>query len=244
MQQGPGPLGGSYRQVTIGLPTVTPAVRAILIASTAVWLIQWFCLRAFDFDLSIFLGLAPALVARGFLWQPVTYMFLHSPLVLSHILFNMLMLWMIGGDLERLWGSRGFLRYYLISGVGAGVFSLGLGWASGAPNTITVGASGAIFGLIVAFGMLFGERTILFMMLFPMRARTFAWIMFAIAFFSTWNPQSGGVAHVAHLGGAVTGFLYLKRAWRPLPLVSELRWRLRRRRFRVLGRRHDDYPFH
>ena len=108
----------------------------------------------------------------------------------------------------------------------------------------TIGASGAIFGLVVAFGMLFGDRTILFMMMFPMKARTFAMIMFAIAFFSTWDAQGSGVSHVSHLGGAVTGFLFLKRAWKLTPFLSDLRWKIRRRRFRVLNRRDDDYPFH
>ena len=214
-----------------------------MITCGGVWLTQWALLMMFGLDLSVILGLRPAMVIRGFLWQPLTYMFLHSPLAISHILFNMLLLWMMGGELERVWGSRGFLRYYLVTGFGAGMFSLVMGLAAGTANTITIGASGAIFGLIIAYGVLFGERTILFMMMIPMKARTFAWIMFAVAFFSTWNPSSGGVAHIAHLGGAVTGFLYLKRAWRVGPFLSELRWKVRRRRFRVLDR-DDDQTFH
>ena len=244
MHQGQGPAGSGFRRVTIGLPTVTPYVRALMIVCAVVWLFQWAFLALFRFDLSVFLGLSPALVVRGFLWQPFTYMFLHSPLAISHILFNMLMLWMIGGELERVWGSRAFLRYYVACGVGAGLFALVMGWFAGTVNTITIGASGAIFGLIIAYGMIFGERTILFMLMFPMKARTFAWIMFAVAFFSTWNPGAGGVSHIAHLGGAVTGFFYLRRIWRLGPFLADLRWKLRRRRFRVLRRRDDDYPFH
>ena len=112
------------------------------------------------------------------------------------------------------------------------------------PNVPTIGASGAIFGLIAAYGIIFGERRILFMLIFPMKARTFAIILGAMALFNTVNQPGSGVSDVAHLGGAVTGFLYLKRVWRPGRLLSELRWKLRRRRFKVMDRRDDDYPFH
>jgi membrane associated rhomboid family serine protease len=109
-----------------------------------------------------------------------------------------------------------------------------LGLVLGSPDSITIGASGAIYGLMIAFGTVFANRTILFMMIFPMRAKTFAWILFAIAFFSTFNARGDSVSHVAHLGGAATGWLYLKRAWRIGAFYRELRWRIRRRRFKVM----------
>jgi membrane associated rhomboid family serine protease len=87
---------------------------------------------------------------------------------------------------------------------------------------------------MIAYGIVFANRPILFMMIFPMYARTFAWILFAFAFFSTWSASSSGVSHVAHLGGAITGYLYLKRAWRVGDFYRELRWKLRRRRFKVM----------
>ena len=217
----------------IGVPRLTPYVKWIVIACVAVWLLQR-TVGMLGFDrLTAWFGLVPALVVKGFIWQPATYMFLHSPDSMFHLLFNMLVLWLFGSDLESHWGSRGFLRYYLICGVGAAVFITVLGLFAN-PNIPTVGASGAIYGVIMAYGMIFAQRTILFMMIFPMKARTFSIILFAIAFISTFDSRGGGVSHVAHLGGAVTGYLYLKRAWRFGDFYREMRWKLKRRRFKVM----------
>ena len=109
-----------------------------------------------------------------------------------------------------------------------------------AANTPTIGASGAIFGLFMAYGMIFADRTILFMLIFPMKARTMAIIMFALTFFYLISQPGSGVSHIAHLGGAVTGFLYLKRAWRIGDLYRDIRWRLLRRRFKVMRPPDDD----
>ncbi len=224
---------GPYRPTGgLAVPRVTPCVKAIAIACVAVWIAQWLAWLG-KLPLEGYLGLVPRAVLGGALWQPFTYMFLHSPGDVLHLLFNMLMLWMFGSELEGSWGSRGFLTFYLVCGLGAGLFITGLGAAS-APYAATVGASGAIYGLMMAYGIVFANRTILFMMLFPMRARTMAWIMFLIAFFSTVHAAPSGVSHVAHLGGAITGYLYLKRAWRLGDFYRELRWKLRRRRFTVL----------
>ena len=106
------------------------------------------------------------------------------------------------------------------------------------------GASGAIYGLFIGFGVVFAERTILFMLIFPMKARTMALIMFGIAFFFSWTQPQGGVSHIAHLGGAVVGFLYLKRAWRIGPLWRELKWKYLRRRFKVMKPPDDDKWIH
>jgi membrane associated rhomboid family serine protease len=196
---------------------------------------------------SVVFGLVPVYVIRGtaelpfpWLWQPFTYMWLHSPFDPFHILLNMLFVWMMGGDLERHWGGQGFLRYYLVTGVGAGVF-ITLGGALTGQVIPTLGASGAVYGLFIAFGMIFSQRIILFMMIFPMRARTFAWVMFGVSFFFTFTHSAGPVSHVAHLGGAVVGFLYLKRAWRVRPWIDELRWKLKRRKFKVMPPKDDDW---
>jgi len=229
--------------VTIGIPGVTPVVRALIVACGAVWLVQiLFNIPDVGIRLERLLGVVPNDVARGWVWQVATYMFLHEPTQMLHILFNMLLLWMFGSDLERHWGGRAFLRYYLVCGVGGGVFATLLGLYRGGPNAdaATIGASGAIFGVIVAFGTVFADRTVLFMMLFPMRARTMAMILFAMTFFYTLAPDSGNVSHIGHLGGAVVGFLYLQRAWRIGNLFRELRWRIRRRRFRVMPPRDRD----
>jgi membrane associated rhomboid family serine protease len=226
--------GGWGGGESLGLPAVTPVNKALMIACGVVFgvqlltgpILQWV-------DLSRYLGLVPVDVVRGAVWQPVTYMFLHSPVMYSHILFNLLMMWMIGGDLERHWGGRKYLVYWLVCGIGAGL-CVTLAGAFRGVATPTIGASGAIYGLLLAYGTIFAERRFLFMLLFPIKARTMAWILFAIAFISNMTPQSDGVSHVAHLGGMVAGWLYLKRAWRVTDLWRELVWRVRRRRFKVM----------
>ncbi|MCP3978698.1 MAG: rhomboid family intramembrane serine protease [bacterium] len=229
-RQGPQRPGG----VNIGVPGMTPVVRGLIIACVSVWVVQLVALKM-GIELSRIFGVVPYGVLHGRIWQPVTYMFLHTTQGLFHLLFNMLMLWMFGSDLERYWGGRGFLRFYLVAGVGAGLFAVALGLISeGMSRVATIGASGAVYGLIIAFGMIYAERTILFMMIFPMKARTMAMILFGVSFLYTFTEPGSGVAHVAHLGGAVVGFLYLKRAWRVGDFYRELRWRIKRRRFRVM----------
>jgi len=119
-----GPHRPSGTGVRFGVPGLTPYVKILIIACAAVWVVQavLFFLVPGRIDLSRFFGVVPALVVqRFFLWQPATSMFLHHPADIFHLLFNMLMLWMFGGELERHWGGRAFLRYYLVSGIGAGV---------------------------------------------------------------------------------------------------------------------------
>ena len=108
-----------------------------------------------------FLSLIPDWVVRGALWQPFTYLFLHSPSGFGHILVNMLMLWMFGSDLERDWGKRRFFHFYFVCGVGAGLLDVTARFAIG-ENTAgaTIGASGAIYGVLLAFGLLYPNRTI------------------------------------------------------------------------------------
>jgi membrane associated rhomboid family serine protease len=194
-------------------------------------------------DLSLYFGLVPVDVLRGFVWQLATYIFLHSPVTYSHILFNLLMMWMIGGDLERHWGGRKYLTYWFVCGIGAGV-CVTLAGAFRGVTTPTIGASGAIYGLLLAYGTIFAERRLLFMLLFPIKARTMAWILFGIAFLSNLTPQTDGVSHVAHLGGMLVGWLYLKRAWRLVDLWRELVWRVRRRRFKVMPPNDTDRFIH
>jgi len=247
-RQGPFRPGGGG--LGFGVPPVTPYLKALMIACGAVWLLQvllafvGFQIAGLTFE-RIF-GVVPLLVIRGMIWQPFTYMFLHDPLGPMHLLFNLLFLWMFGGELERVWGSREFLRYYVVCGVGGGVFITLMGLISGwtgsgeALYAPTIGASGALFGLMTAYGMIFGERMVLFMLIFPMKARTMAMILFAVAFFYTFTGSGGNISHVGHLGGAITGFLYLKRVWRVGDLYRELRWKIRRRRFKVMQHESKD----
>jgi membrane associated rhomboid family serine protease len=184
------------------------------------------------------LGLIPAAVVEDLtIWQPLTYMFMHGGL--GHLLFNMLALWMFGTELERTWGTRFFLRYYLVTGIGAAVVTIlwtlsPLPYADNLYRSVVVGASGAIYGLLLAYGMYFPSRTIYLYLLFPIQARYFVILVGAIAFISSIGASGGGVAHVAHLGGLLVGYLYLKGRRGPLDEIKYrwLRWRLSRSRSR------------
>lgn len=212
MYQGGGP--------QIMVPTFTRVVKALVIANIAIWVALVLILQGMFLDgngVFMTLGLVPGSVLHDFfLWQPVTYMFLHSSNVF-HILFNMLILWMFGSELEGRWGDRFFLTYYMVCGVGAAVlYMIGMtiySYVSGdlfALATPVVGASGAVFGLILAYGIVFGERVIYFMMIFPMKAKYFALILGVVEFLTLMNSGvSGQVANLAHLGGLVSGFLFL-----------------------------------
>jgi membrane associated rhomboid family serine protease len=215
-----------------------------MIACGVVWAIQFVLWVVADrFDLSPWLGLVPVRVAHGWLWQLVTYLFLHAPTSILHVVFNLLAMWMFGGDIERHWGGRKYLTYWLVCGIGAGLCVTAFGAPRGVV-TPTVGASGAIYGLILAYGSIFAERRVLWSFLFPIKARTFAWIFFVIAFVSSLSQPGDGVSHLAHLGGMVVGWLYLKRAWRVDRLWNEILWRIRRRRFKVMPPKDTDRWVH
>jgi len=219
---------------SFGPGPITPAVRALIVLNVVGYLVPLVVPA-----LTIWLGLVPALVVeRWWVWQPVTYMFLHGGLF--HLLFNMLALWMFGVDLERRWGTRFFARFYAVAGVGAALTTLVMSWlpfgfAETLYASVTVGASGAIYGLLVAFAMTYPHRPIYLYMLFPIPARVFVLIIGAISFMSSVQETSGGVAHATHLGGLVVGYLYLAgRRGRTLSSLRSqwLRWRMARLRKR------------
>jgi membrane associated rhomboid family serine protease len=191
---------------------------------------------------STVLGLGPAdVVTRLWVWQPVTYMFLHVGL--THILFNMLALWMFGGELERIWGTRFFLRFYLASGVGAAVLtlivsSLPFDWARALRHTHILGASGAIYGLLLAYGLTFPNRPIYMYFLFPIPAKYFVLIMGAVAFFSSVTDASG-IAHVTHLGGLLAGYGYLRATRLRLHPWAEVKYRYVKWRMGRLRKKFD-----
>jgi membrane associated rhomboid family serine protease len=230
--------GVSY---TIGPGGISPAVKMLVIANVAVFLLN----LLLDSVLTPRLGLSPPAVFTGLaLWQPVTYMFLHAGL--GHLLFNMLALWMFGTDLERTWGTRFFTKYYFVTGVGAAVAGLLLSlWVDNIYYAITIGASGAIYGLLLAYALYFPHRTI-YLIIFPLPARVFVIIAGVLAFVYS-ADGAGGVSHISHLGGLVAGYLYLKGLrMRPLDEIKYryLRWKMGRARskFDVYsgGRSSDD----
>jgi membrane associated rhomboid family serine protease len=229
----------------IGYPTWTPAVRALIITCVVVFLLQSFDRIAGGVSIADKFGLSTTDVTEHYyLWQLVTYIFLHSTSGIGHILFNMLSLWMFGSDLERAWGTRRFLRYFFICGIGAGICTVVVEALLGR-HSVTIGASGAIYGILLAYGLTWPDRIIYFI-IFPIPAKWFVLIFGGIAFYNSLGP-SRGVAEFAHLGGMLIGFLYLKAGgpgggnWRS----RYDRWRRERARRKfgvVYGSRPDGPP--
>jgi membrane associated rhomboid family serine protease len=180
---------------------VTPVIKKLMIIMGAVFLLQ----MVVSNRISFYLGLVPILVwKKYFLWQLATYIFLHGGI--THLLFNLLALWMFGGELESYWGSKKFLRYFLFCGVGAGICTIIFTPYQFIP---VIGASGAIYGILLAFGWLFPNRLIYIYFLFPIPAKYMVIIFGLIELFSSMEGTGGGVAHLTHLGGLLFGLLYM-----------------------------------
>ncbi len=195
---------------------LTKAVKYLLIANVIVYLFQHLIGPGHDPLLIKLFGMHPKWVYSKFhIWQPFTYMFLHSQGDLLHLLFNMFVLWMFGGEVERALGTREFIKYYFICGVGAGLFHLIIYYDSTIP---VVGASGAIYGVMVAFAVLFPERviTLLLFLFLPVqiKAKYLVMIFAGISVFLGVFGGDSGVAHFAHMGGMAIGLIYLKLDWR------------------------------
>ncbi|MFM2125238.1 MAG: hypothetical protein RL328_1689 [Acidobacteriota bacterium] len=185
-----------------GLPQ---GIQLLLIANVAIFLLQYFGLG--DFLLTYF-ALRPAAVVTSFsIWQLASYMFLHGGVF--HILFNMLALWMFGRELEEMWGMRNFLRFYFFTGIGAGVCIVLVNYLFGNPNSFTIGASGAIYGILLASTLYWPDRVVYFYGLFPIAMKYLVIIYGAIAFLGATNTNSG-VSDIGHLGGLLCGWIYLK----------------------------------
>jgi membrane associated rhomboid family serine protease len=203
-----------YRSNYSGYGNVPPVVMTILLANAAVYLLA--LLGRLDF--AWHLGLVPKLVwSKFFVWQLFTYMFLHGGF--WHIFMNMFILWMFGSDLEREWGGREFFKFYVICGVGAAIFNVAFQPNSDIP---IVGASGAIYGLLVAYAMMYPNRTVYIYFLFPVPVKYMVIGLAAIEFISSMAGSSSNIAHFAHLGGMLVGFLYLKSDWRITGLKSKI----------------------
>ena len=157
-------------------------------------------------------GLVPAFVKeRLWLWQFVTYIFMHGhPL---HLLLNMLILWYFGAEIEMRLGEWGFLKYFLICGIGAGLFNFGVNLLFNDVSRLShpiIGASGAIYGILAAYGILFGNRYFLVFFLFPMKAKYFVLVMAAMELIMGVEASSqDNVAHFAHIGGMFVGAIYI-----------------------------------
>jgi membrane associated rhomboid family serine protease len=206
--------------------------------------IAMFLLTTFLPTLLVKLGLVPQSVVHELrVYQLVTYMFIHAGLL--HLVFNMLTLWMFGTELERMWGTRFFVKFYFICGIGAGVLTLLLSLLPIGPLrqlyfSDIVGASGAIFGLLLAYGMYFPERQIYMYLIFPIPARIFVLIMGAITLFLALS-DSGGVANATHLGGLLVAYVYLKGARLKLNPWAEVKYRYIKWKFNRVRKKFDVY---
>jgi membrane associated rhomboid family serine protease len=205
--------GSNYYRSSMfgGFSFFPPVIKSLLIANVSLFVLALFLgLFTIDgFPLAQVVGdvfpLYP--LGHGFqLWQLVTYMFMHGSFM--HLLFNMFALWMFGMELENEWGSKKFLSYYFICGLGAGIANLFIAPLL-APAAPTIGASGAIYGVLIAFGMMYPDRPIFVYFLLPIRARYFVMIYMALEIYAGVTSTSDGVAHIAHLGGAAVGFLLI-----------------------------------
>ncbi|MFH1092760.1 MAG: rhomboid family intramembrane serine protease [Candidatus Omnitrophota bacterium] len=193
---------GSYQDSGFGLQ-FRGAIRILIVINIAVFII----IHVFrNIAWHVIFGLVPGLVfSKLMVWQLATYLFLHFGL--WHLVLNMLMLWMFGSIIENRWGSKRFLFYYFFTGIGAGLCSIVFAFNSGVP---VLGASGAIFGLLVAYAIMFPESVILLFFIFPMKMKYAAIVLAGINLLGALSNPGGGIAYIAHLGGGLFGYLYLK----------------------------------
>jgi membrane associated rhomboid family serine protease len=203
------------RTLSLSFPPFTYWIKRIIIACVAVYFLQ-VVLGAFvpssETYLRLFGALIPDRVLHGWIWQLVTYSFLHAGVM--HVLINMLMLWMFGAQEEMDWGSKKFLEFYLFCIVGAALTTMAVAYSpipGVSPMTATIGASGGVYGVLMAFGMLYGEQEIfMFPLPFMMKAKYMVAIMILLVILATFQPSQGGIANFAHLGGLFFGFVYVK----------------------------------
>jgi membrane associated rhomboid family serine protease len=207
---------------------LTPWVKRLLIANTVVFLLTWvlgagFVLEWFSFQ-------PTKVLFRP--WTPFTYMFLHGNF--WHLFMNMLMLFFFGPPLESKWGSKEFIRYYLVCGFGGVVLSLLF------VSYSIIGASAAIYGVMLAFAMVWPEAPIYVWGIFPVKAKWLVAFMFLITFMNAVGSAGGGVAHFAHLGGFLAGLIYLKTDWRASQAIQNMGKAARARRFAIVPRDEEE----
>lgn len=245
------------RTLSLSFPPFTHWVKRIIIGCVGVYFLQ-VVLGAFSPTAASYLfsfgALVPVAVLHGWIWQILTYSFLHAGVM--HVLINMLMLWMFGAQEEMDWGPRKFLEFYLFCVAGAALTTIAVAYSpipGVSPFTSTIGASGGVYGVLMAFGMLYGDREIfMFPLPFMMKAKYMVAIMIGLVIIATFQPSQGGIANFAHLGGLLFGYLYIKfmpsrgLTYRASERYFGLRnayyrWKRRRaaRKFEVYMRRHN-----
>jgi len=197
---------------------LTDAIKIIISINILIFILQIISGKETANILHHLFGIVPGQTwSRLMIWQPFTYLFFHGGIV--HVLFNMFILWMFGSELETNWGKREFLKYYLVVGVGSGIV-----WIIFNPNSLipVIGASGAIYGILLAYALMFPNRYVYLYFLLPIRVKYFVIFLGAMAFFSSLNSGYSSIAHLIHLSGMGVGYLYLR---------SNFQWSLIRKFF-------------
>lgn len=251
---------GQGQQYSFGPPVTPQIIKTLMIANVVVYVAQLAAPTVTHLG-----AVTPADVwLRGWIWQPFTYMWLHAPGQILHILFNMFALWMFGSQLALTWGEQRFLRYYLTCGVGAGILIATVPWVpylmgfhSTAGQLIipTLGASGAVMGVLLAFSFTWPDRTI--QLLFPPIPIKAIWLIPLLLVLEMLGPSN--VSHLGHLGGVFVGWIYLLQEGRtpgaPTLQTLQLRWKRYRMRQKLRAvheearreqkeRMKNDRPFH
>ena len=212
----------------------TKAVKIIIAVNAAIWLITVLLSKIGNgnFLFNTFALTPNAVISDFHAWQFFTYMWLHDTSGFAHILFNSLFLWMFGGTLEQGWGTKGFLQFYIICGMGAGLVVLIMGLILN-PNTMVVGASGAIYGLIAAWAIANPQQLIYLFGVFPIKAKYFILIPIGYAVLDFITAGSA-VSHSAHLGGFLIGALYITGYWHPGMLKDKVLYHFFKHKLKVI----------
>ena len=217
----PGGLRFAYR--------MTPWVKRLIIANAVAFILMVTLTRAGTVSFEAFvtyLGFDGSRILTT-PWTVITYMFVHGGFL--HVFINMLMLFFFGPPLEERWGGKEFIKYYLICGVGGALFTLIFGGGT------IVGASGAVFGGMLAYALNWPNALIWIYAIFPVKAKYVVLFLGAISFFSAFSGRADGTAHFAHLGGLIVGYIYLAKGWQLQTHWSSLKKRVRRRKLRVVS---------
>ncbi len=235
-------------QISFGPPVTPNVIKYLLIANLGVYILQ-LASQGWLFDAC---AVRPAAFwMGGYIWQPFTYMWLHSERSFLHIAINMLMLWMFGSQVAMAWGTKRFLQFYVFCGVGAGLVIASwpfITYSLGITGTLelaipTVGASGAVYAVLLAYSLIWPDRTI--MMIFPPVAFRAIWLI-PITFGITFLFGGAGISHIGHLGGVLFGWLYLRRSGQAGSATLSLRqlrnrWHRYRMRRKLRAVRHEEF---
>ena len=233
---------GQQPGMRIGPPITPPIIKQIMIANAVVFLIQQVAP-----EVTFYGSLVPQNFWQlGYLWQPFSYMWLHASF--GHIAMNMFMLWMFGSQLALAWGPKRFLRFYLICGVGAGLIIatypyLMMQFHPHGLVSYTLGASGAVYGVLLGYSLTWPDRTI--MLIFPPIAFRAIWLIPGLFLMSMMFQSGQNISHIGHLGGVIVGWIYLRRQGHANAIFSlgqlKSRWKRYRMRKKLREVRYEEF---